>query len=195
MLLNGKMPDGAKKRADALTALLFLGIMCFDQFVVALPYENVVFPLLAIAALEAGFCANVALIGGYSLIFELSCVAWMPTDIFRVSKWLVAVFIGYSMTYLLVKATKKSDRENGVLGIAVYATVGEILYYWVSVAATCVIWRVPFVAYLTSDLPYEIAGAAATFLCALPIAFIYKKLSRRNAEKRSSAIAERAARD
>ena len=51
------------------------------------------------------------------------------------------------------------------------------MYFWVSVIATVVIWKVPFGAYILSDIPYEAIGAVATFVCAIPVAGVYKIMS------------------
>ena len=57
--LNNKQNTGLEKaqryaRTDGFKGwalvLAFLAAMCFDQFVIDLPFENIVFPLLVIAA-------------------------------------------------------------------------------------------------------------------------------------------------
>ena len=66
-----------------------LAIMCFDQFVLEIPFMNIAFPILAVCAACMSPIKNIVLILAYSLIFELSCsldaygVAESPTVAFR----------------------------------------------------------------------------------------------------------------
>lgn len=157
--------------------IALLGIMCFDQFVLQIPFANVVFPILVICAASMTVQKNIALIICYSVIFELSCIAWFIWDLPRVPFWLLEVTIGYSMPLVCYKLFNCKHKNIGIAFYALIAAFSEILYFWVSVIATCLIWKVPFVAYLLSDLPFEALGAAITFVCALPVAFIYKLLT------------------
>lgn len=152
----------------------FLIAMCLDQFVVAVPFENVVFPLLVIAAATLTPAKNAVLIVVYSVIFELSCIGWFVTELPRVHFWLLEVTVGYFMPFAVYKLVNGGHKDMSVFGYAAIAAVGELLYYWVSVVATVLIWKVPFVSYFASDIAFEIAGCAATFVCTLPVALIYK---------------------
>lgn len=156
----------------ALIALL--GIMCFDQFVLQIPFANVVFPVLVICAASMTTGKNLLLILCYSFIFELSCIAWFIWDLPRVPFWFLEVAIGYSMPLLCYRLLNRKHKNISVFAYAAIASLSEILYFWVSVIATVLIWKVPFAAYLISDLPYQALGAAATFICALPVAAVYK---------------------
>lgn len=160
-----------------ISLLCLLAIMCADQFLLDIPYENVVFPILVICAASMSGVKNLVLIAAYSLIFELSCIAWNPADIVRVQWWLCEVFIGYLMPFAVYKTLNREHKNISVVSYAALAAAGELLYFWVSVAATSLIWHVPFFAYLTSDLPFEAVGCAVTFVCALPIAAIYKLIT------------------
>lgn len=151
-----------------------LGAMCVDQFVVDIPYENVVFPLFAVCAAGMSFGKNIALIALYAIIFELYCVCWIPADLLSVKWWLLEVFIGYSMPYLIYKAVNGKHKDMSVIAYSLIAAAGYLAYTQVSAVATALIWKVPYGAYLLSDLPYELLGAAATFICALPVAVLYK---------------------
>lgn len=157
--------------------LAFLAAMCFDQFVIDLPFENVVFPLLVIAAATLTPAKNAVLVVVYSVIFELSCIAWFIWDLPRVPFWLIEVTIGYFMPFVVYKTLNRSHKNMSVFGYAGIAVLSELLYFWVSVIATCLIWKVPFAAYFLSDVPYEVMGCAATFVCTLPVAAIYKLIS------------------
>ncbi len=151
-----------------------LAIMCLDQFVLEIPFENVVFPILVICAACMSPAKNAVLVITYSVIFEISCIGWFPSELPRVQLWLFEVIIGYFMPLVCYKAFNRKHEDMSVISYAALAAMGEILYFWVSVVATVLIWKVPFGAYFASDIPFEIAGAFATFACALPVAFIYK---------------------
>lgn len=184
--LNNKQNTGLEKaqryaRTDGFKGwalvLAFLAAMCFDQFVIDLPFENIVFPLLVIAAATLTPAKNAVLVAVYSVIFELSCIAWFIWDLPRVPFWLLEVTIGYFMPFVAYKIFNRGHKNISVFGYAGIAAFSELLYYWVSVIATCLIWKVPFVAYFLSDVPYEALGCAATFVCTLPVAAVYKLIS------------------
>lgn len=151
-----------------------LAIMCLDQFVLEIPFENVVFPILVICAACMSPAKNAVLVITYSVIFEMSCIGWFPSELPRVQLWLFEVMIGYFMPLACYKAFNRKHEDMSVISYAALAAMGEILYFWVSVVATVLIWGWDFGAYFASDIPFEIAGAFATFACALPVAFIYK---------------------
>ncbi len=156
----------------AMVALL--AIMCLDQFVLEIPFENVVFPILVVCAACMSPAKNAVLVIAYSVIFEISCIGWFPSELPRVQLWLFEVIIGYFMPLACYKAFNRKHEDMSVISYAALAAMGEILYFWVSVVATALIWGWDFGAYFASDIPFEIAGAFATFACALPVAFIYK---------------------
>ena len=176
----------------ALPAIL--GLMCLDQFVVNIPYANVVFPILIIVSANMSFLKNFVLIALYAVLFELSCIAWFPTRLFEAKWWLIQVFIGFFMPYIVYKAFNPTHRNVSVFTYALYASVGEIFYFWSSVVATVLIWKVPIVSYLLSDAPYELRGAVATFVCAIPVAILYKlytgelKLKRRKPNEQKTTV-------
>lgn len=151
-----------------------LAIMCLDQFVLEIPFENVVFPILVVCAACMSPAKNTVLVIAYSVIFEISCIGWFPSELPRVQLWLFEVIIGYFMPLACYKAFNRKHEDMSVISYAALAAMGEILYFWVSVVATALIWGWDFGAYFASDIPFEIAGAFATFACALPVAFIYK---------------------
>lgn len=151
-----------------------LAIMCLDQFVLEIPFENVVFPILVVCAACMSPAKNAVLVITYSVIFEMSCIGWFPSELPRVQLWLFEVIIGYFMPLACYKAFNRKHEDMSVISYAALAAMGEILYFWVSVVATALIWVWDFGAYFASDIPFEIAGAFATFACALPVAFIYK---------------------
>lgn len=151
-----------------------LAIMCLDQFVLEIPFENVVFPILVVCAACMSPAKNAVLVITYSVIFEISCIGWFPSELPRVQLWLFEVIIGYFMPLACYKAFNRKHEDMSVISYAALAAMGEILYFWVSVVATVLIWGWDFGAYFASDIPFEIAGAFATFACALPVAFIYK---------------------
>lgn len=151
-----------------------LAIMCLDQFVLEIPFENVVFPILVVCAACMSPAKNAVLVITYSVIFEISCIGWFPSELPRVQLWLFEVIIGYFMPLACYKAFNRKHEDMSVISYSALAAMGEILYFWVSVVATVLIWGWDFGAYFASDIPFEIAGAFATFACALPVAFIYK---------------------
>lgn len=151
-----------------------LAIMCLDQFVLEIPFENVVFPILVVCAACMSPAKNAVLVITYSVIFEISCIGWFPSELPRVQLWLFEVIIGYFMPLACYKAFNRKHEDMSVISYAALAAMGELLYFWVSVVATVLIWGWDFGAYFASDIPFEIAGAFATFACALPVAFIYK---------------------
>ena len=151
-----------------------LAIMCLDQFVLEIPFENVVFPILVVCAACMSPAKNAVLVIAYSVIFEMSCIGWFPSELPRVQLWLFEVIVGYFMPLACYKAFNRKHEDMSVISYAALAAMGEILYFWVSVVATALIWGWDFGAYFASDIPFEIAGAFATFACALPVAFIYK---------------------
>lgn len=151
-----------------------LAIMCLDQFVLEIPFENVVFPILVVCAACMSPAKNAVLVIAYSVIFEISCIGWFPSELPRVQLWLFEVIIGYFMPLACYKAFNRKHEDMSIISYAALAAMGEILYFWVSVVATVLIWGWDFGAYFASDIPFEIAGAFATFACALPVAFIYK---------------------
>lgn len=151
-----------------------LAIMCLDQFVLEIPFENVVFPILVVCAACMSPAKNAVLVITYSVIFEISCIGWFPSELPRVQLWLFEVIVGYFMPLACYKAFNRKHEDMSVISYAALAAMGEILYFWVSVVATALIWGWDFGAYFASDIPFEIAGAFATFACALPVAFIYK---------------------
>ena len=151
-----------------------LAAMCVDQFVLELPFANIVFPILIICAACMGTVKNLVLVALYSVIFELSCIAWFPADLLRVQWWLLEVWIGYMMPFAVYKILNFKHKNLSVVSYSAMAALSELLYFGVSIAATIILWNVDPVAYIVSDLPYEVLGCAATFLCALPVAAIYK---------------------
>lgn len=151
-----------------------LAIMCLDQFVLEIPFENVVFPILVVCAACMSPAKNAVLVITYSVIFEISCIGWFPSELPRVQLWLFEVIVGYFMPLACYKAFNRKHEDMSVISYAALAAMGEIFYFWVSVVATVLIWGWDFGAYFASDIPFEIAGAFATFACALPVAFIYK---------------------
>lgn len=157
-----------------MAMIALLGIMCYDQFVAQIPYANVVFPILVICAASMTPAKNIVLIIAYSVIFELSCIAWFPQDLPRVQWWLLEVTIGYSMPFILYKAFNFKHKDMSVISYSAIASLAELAYYCVSVVATSLIWKIPFVEYLVSDLPYQMLGAVVTFACALPVSALYK---------------------
>ncbi len=160
-----------------LAALTVLAAMCTDQFVLDIPFANVVFPLLIICAASMSAGKNLLIVTLYAVLFELSCVGWFPAELLRAHLWYIEVWIGYMMPFLLYRLCNRSHRDMSVLSYAAMASLAEIAYYWVSIAATVLIWHVQPAAYIAADLPYQLAGAAATFLCALPVAAGYKWLT------------------
>ena len=157
-----------------IAALSLLALMCLDQFVLDIPFANIVFPVLIICAASMDAAKNLALIITYSTIFELSCIGWFPTELPRVQWWLTEVLIGYAMPFVIYKLFNRRHRNIGVSSYAAMAAFAELLYYWVSVIATVLLWRVDPAAYILFDLPYEMLGCTATFVCALPVAACYK---------------------
>lgn len=151
-----------------------LAIMCLDQFVLEIPFENVVFPILVVCAACMSPAKNAVLVITYSVIFEISCIGWFPSELPRVQLWLFEVIVGYFMPLACYKAFNRKHEDMSVISYAALAAMGEIFYFWVSVVATVLIWGWDFGSYFASDIPFEIAGAFATFACALPVAFIYK---------------------
>lgn len=160
-----------------VAVLALLGLMCIDQFVVDIPYENVVFPILVVCAACMSPAKNAVLVITYSVIFEMSCIGWFPSELPRVQLWLFEVIIGYFMPLACYKAFNRKHEDMSVISYAALAAMGEILYFWVSVVATALIWGWDFGAYFASDIPFEIAGAFATFACTLPVAYLYNLLS------------------
>ncbi len=157
-----------------LAMFALLGAMCMDQFVLDIPFANIVFPILVICAASMNVAKNLVLVTAYSILFELSCIAWFPADLFRVQWWLLEVWIGYMMPFIVYKSLNRKHDNVGVVSYAAMAALSELLYFWVSVAATILIWGVDPAAYLLSDLLYEAVGCAATFICALPVSAVYK---------------------
>ncbi len=155
-----------------------LATMCVDQFVLQIPFANVVFPILVICAACMSPAKNAVLVLAYSVIFELSCIAWMPGELYRVQWWLLEVIIGYSMPYVCYKALNSKHKDVSVLSYSAIACTSQLLYYIVSVVATAIIWKLPIASYYLSDLPYELAGCGVTFVCTLPVAFTYKLTTR-----------------
>lgn len=155
-----------------------LGVMCYDQFILEIPFANVVFPVLIICAASMNPAKNAVLIIAYSVIFELSCIAWFPSELYRVQWWLLEVAIGYSMPLVCYNVFNRKHEDMSVFSYASLAALSELAYYWVYVVATVLIWKVPFGAYFLSDIPYELGGCLATFVCALPVAAIYKLMTK-----------------
>ena len=151
-----------------------LGIMCYDQFILEIPFANVVFPVLVICAACMNPLKNAVMVIAYSVIFELSCIAWFPSELYRVQWWLLTVAIGYAMPFVCYKLFNHKHEDMSVVSYAALAALSELLYFWVYVVATVLIWEVPFGAYFLSDIPYELGGCLATFVCALPVATLYK---------------------
>ena len=169
----------AKTRGIKGWAAMFalLAAMCLDQFVLEIPFANIVFPILIICAACMSAGKNIALITLYSVIFELSCIAWFPADLFRVQWWLLEVWIGYMMPFIVYKVLNRKHKNLSIIAYSAMAALGELLYFWVSIVATIILWKVNPAAYILSDLPYQTMGCAATFVCALPVAAIYKYFS------------------
>lgn len=157
-----------------IALLSVLATMCIDQFVLDIPFANIVFPLLVVCAASMSAIKNFVIVAIYSVIFELSCIAWNPADLFRVHFWLLEVFIGFMMPFVLYKVLNRKHKNISVFSYAAIASLSELLYFWVSIIATVILWKVEPIAYILSDLPYEALGALATFVCAVPVAAIYK---------------------
>ncbi len=151
-----------------------LGAMCFDQFILDIPFANVVFPVLIICAASMNVAKNLVLVSAYSVLFELGCIAWFPANLLRVQWWLLEVWLGYMMPFAVYKLLNRKHKNVSVWSYAAMAALSELLYFWVSVVATIIIWGVHPLAYILSDLTFEALGCAATFVCALPVAALYK---------------------
>ena len=173
-LLKAERLAKTKGIKGVFALITLLALMCIDQFLVNLPYENFVFPLLVICAASMNLPKNFLLVFLYSILFELSCLAWFPARLVTAKWWLLQAFIGYLMPYLVYKAFNPKHKNVSVFTYAFYAALSEILYFWTSVIATVLIWKIPLLPYLLNDAPYELRGALITFVCALPIAYIYK---------------------
>ena len=78
------------------------------------------------------------------------------------------------MPFAVYKVLNFKHKNKSVLSYSAMAAFSELLYFWVSVAATVLIWKVNPVAYILSDLPYQALGCLATFACALPVSAVYK---------------------
>ena len=78
------------------------------------------------------------------------------------------------MPFALYKVLNRKHKNISVFSYAAIASLSELLYFWVSIVATVILWKVDPIAYILSDLPYEALGALATFVCAVPVAAIYK---------------------
>ncbi|MDE6757713.1 MAG: hypothetical protein K2J89_00375 [Clostridia bacterium] len=157
-----------------VAAFALLALMCVDQFVLDIPFANVVFPILIICAASMSAAKNMVVIALYSVIFELSCIAWMPSELVRVKWWLLEVWIGYMMPFAVYKVFNFKHKNKSVLSYSAMAAFSELLYFWVSVIATVLLWKVDPATYVLSDLPYQALGCLATFACALPVSAIYK---------------------
>lgn len=168
--------------------LALLALLCVDQFVLQIPFANLVFPILIICAASMSLTKNLVLVALYSAIFELSCIAWNPADIMRVHFWLAEVFIGYLMPLIVYKTLNFKHKDASVFSYAGMAALGQLAYYWVSIAATVLLFGVNPAIYALSDLPYQIIGCAATFVCALPIAALYKHATGELRFKRGAAL-------
>lgn len=168
--------------------LCLLVLMCVDQFVLQIPFFNLVFPILIICAASMSLAKNLVLVALYSLIFELSCLAWNPADIFRAQWWLLEVFVGYLMPLVAYKAINRKHKNTSIFAYAGIAAFGQFAYYWVSVAATVLLFGMNPAAYALSDLPYQLIGCVATFACTLPIAAIYKFMTGEMRFKKKSAL-------
>lgn len=173
-LQNAQRTAQTKGVKGWLAMFALLGAMCLDQFVWDIPYLNVVFPVLIVCAASMNIAKNFVLVTAYSVLFELSCIAWFPADLFRVQWWLLEVWIGFGMPYLVYMLFNRKRENMRIVSYAALAALGELLYFWVSAVATVLIWGVHPVAYFISDLPYEALGCLATFVCALPVAALYK---------------------
>ncbi|MDE6274181.1 MAG: hypothetical protein K2L87_03935 [Clostridiales bacterium] len=154
--------------------LALFAAMCIDQFVLDIPFANIVFPILVICAASMSTLKNLVLIALYSVVFELSCIAWNPLDLVHAHWWLMEVAIGYTMPFIVYKLCNRKHKNMSILSYSAIAALGELLYFWVSIAATILLWGVDPVAYILSDLPYEALGCIATFACSLPVALAYK---------------------
>lgn len=168
--------------------LCLVALMCVDQFVLQIPFFNLVFPILIICAASMSLAKNLVLVALYSLIFELSCLAWNPADIFRAQWWLLEVFVGYLMPPVAYKAINRKHKNTSIFAYAGMAALGQFAYYWVSVAATVLLFGMNPTAYALSDLPYQLIGCVATFACTLPIAAIYKFMTGEMRFKKKSAL-------
>ena len=147
-----------------------LAAMCVDQFVLNIPFANIVFPVLVVCAACMSPAKNLVLVSVYSVMFELSCIAWNPLDLMRAHLWLLEVWIGYMMPLLVYKAFNFGHKNISIFSYAAMAMLSSLLYFWVSVAATVLLWGVNPALYILSDIPSEIVGSLATFVCALPVA-------------------------
>ncbi len=157
-----------------IALFVLFATMCIDQFVLEVPFANVVFPILVICATCMGTVKNLVLVAMYSVIFELSCIAWCPADLFRVHWWLLEVWIGYMMPFVVYKILNKNHKNISVISYSLIASLSELLYFWVSIIATIILWNVNPLAYIVSDIPYQILGCTATFVCSLPVFAVYK---------------------
>ncbi len=157
-----------------ITVFTLLAAMCFDQFVLDIPFANVVFPILIICAASMSATKNLVIVTLYSVLFELSCVAWFPAELLRAHWWLAEVWLGYIAPFAVYRVCNRRHRNISVWSYAAMAAFAEMLYFYISIAATLLIWKVDPVTYIAADLPYELVGCAATFVCALPAATCYK---------------------
>ena len=107
--------------------LALLAAMCVDQFVVNIPFANIVFPVLVICAACMSPVKNLVLVTVYSVLFELSCIAWNPLDLMRAHLWLLEVWIGYLMPFLVYKALNFKHKNISVFSYAAMAMLSSLL--------------------------------------------------------------------
>lgn len=140
-----------------------LALMCIDQFGLNIPFENLVFPALALAAVILSPLQAILLAVIYGLIFELyGCFGYYGP--MTVVPWTAQVVLGFLAPVVISLFSRKN---SSVAKLTIAATLGELVFYWTSIVMTIILWKVEPVSYILSDLPFEFMGCAMTAVCSL----------------------------
>lgn len=149
-----------------LTALLFVQ----EQLLNFLPNINFTILLMLLYAKTFGFIKSGMMITVYLVLDAVFMAAVNP--VFVVFQWL-----GW-MTIPLLCSTLFRKTEDSVK-LAFAGALCALLYCWLMMIPSVFIYRIPFMAYIVPDLPFEAILAASAFLGILLLYEPLRKLLRK----------------
>jgi len=144
-----------------LTAILFVQ----EEVLTFLPNIQLTVFLIVLYSKKLGFTRASLIVSAHVVLDNLflSSFSWMYTP---------AMWVGW-MIIPCVICTLCRKIENPII-LAIFGVLFALTYSWIFVFTSCVLFNMPFKAYIIADLPFEGLLAASSFVSIL---FLYKPSS------------------
>lgn len=141
-----------------LIALFAVILFVQEQALSFLPNIQLTFFLIILFSKLLGFKRTAIIVVIYFLLDCIVTGSLNPLYIsFQLAGWLF-------IPILMCTAFKKVDNN---IALAFIAILFSLLYSWIMIFPSCIIYETPFLAYLIADLPYEALLVGSSFLSTL----------------------------